>query len=209
MEARLTELERQLTRARRQVRTLLVALAVGAVGVTLALTWPHATAADPAPPGKGKAAPPDQMQGMFDLAVQQQKLRFDLDIVTKLLAKAEKEQMAGFDRVATPTESDYWESISDNVLHATATADMKAGELLLYHAPGIYRVKDIKPKLTTKGECWYFKPSRDIAAGKAFTIELIHDAPEELANVKAGFMPHTDRAHDPARAYKTKIHPLR
>ena len=78
--------------------------------------------------------------------------------------------------------------------------------MLLYHAPGIYRVKDIKPKLTTKGECWYFKPDRDIAAGKIFTIELIHDAPEESANVKAGFMPHTDRARDPGRAYATKIH---
>jgi len=114
--------------------------------------------------------------------------------------------MAGFDRVATPTGSDYWESISDNVVQATATADIKAGELLLYHAPGIYRVRDVKPKLTTQGECWYFKPDRGIAAGKAFTIELVHDAPEELANVKAGFAPHTERARDPGRAYTTKIH---
>lgn len=206
MEARLSELERQLSQARRQVRTLLTALVLAAVGVTVALTWPHATAADPVPPGKNKAAPPDRMQGLFDLAVRQQKLRFDLDVVTKLLAKAEKEQMAGFDRVATPTGSDYWESVSDNVVQATATADIKAGELLLYHAPGIYRVKDIKPELTTKGECWYFKPDRDVAAGKAFTIELVHDAPEELANVKAGLAPHTDRAREPGRAYTTKIH---
>jgi hypothetical protein len=206
MDARLTELERQLFRARRQVRSLLTALAVVVVGVAVALAWPHALAADPAPTGKGKAAPPDRMQELFDLSVRRHKLQFDLDTVTKLLAKAEKEQMAGFDRVATPTGSDYWESISDNVVLARATADIKAGELLLYHAPGIYRVKDAKPKLTTKGECWYFKPDRDIAAGQAFTIELIHDAPEELANVKAGFMPHTDRARDPARAYTTKIH---
>lgn len=206
MDARLTELERQLSRARRQVRSLLTALAVVVVGVGVALTRPHALAADPAPPGKDKAALPDRMQELFDLSARQQKLQSDLDVVTKLLAKAEKEQMAGFDRVATPTGSDYWESISDNVVIARATADIKAGELLLYHAPGIYRVKDIKPKLTTKGECWYFKPDRDIAAGKAFTIELIHDAPEELANVKAGFMPHTDRARAPARAYTTKIH---
>lgn len=206
METRLRELEQQLSRAHRQVRTLLTALIVAAAGIAVALTWPHATAADPAPPGKDKAAPPDRMQGLFDLAVRQQKLQFDLDVVTKLLAKAEKEQMAGFERVATPTGSDYWESISDNVVQATTTADIKAGELLLYHAPGVYRVKDIKPKLTTKGECWYFKSDRDIAAGKAFMIELIHDAPEELANVRAGFMPHTDRARDPARAYTTKIH---
>jgi hypothetical protein len=204
MQERLSELERQLSRSRRQVRTLIAVLVVAAAGTAVVLAWPHATAAEPVPAGKDKA--PDRMQGLFDLAVQQQKLRFDLDVITKLLAKAEKEQMAGFDRVATPTGSDYWESISDNVVQATATSDIKAGELLLYHAPGIYRVKDVRPKLTTKGECWYFKPDRDITAGKSFTIELIHDAPEELANVKAGFAPHTDRARDPARAYTTKIH---
>ena len=74
MDTRLTELERQLSRARRQVRTLLTALAVVVAGVGVALTWPHALAADPAPPGKGKAAPPDRMQGLFDLSVQQKKL---------------------------------------------------------------------------------------------------------------------------------------
>ena len=205
MEQRCYELEQQLSRARRQVRTLLAVLLTAVVGVTVALTWPHAVAAGQ-PPGKDKAAPPDRMQGLFDLAVRQQKLQFDLAVVTKLLEKAEKEQMAGFDRVATPTGSDYWESISDDVVRATATADIKAGELLLYHAPGIYRVKDVRPKLTTKGECWYFKPDRDIAAGKAFAIELVHDAPEEIANVKAGFAPHSDRARDPGRAYATKIH---
>jgi hypothetical protein len=203
MEQRCHELEQQLSRARRQVRTLLAVLLTAVVGVAVALTWPHAVAAGQ-PPGEDKAAPPDRMQGVFDLAVRRQKLQFDLAVVTKLLEKAEREQMAGFDRVATPTGSDYWESISDTVVRATA--DVTAGELLLYHAPGIYRVKDVRPKLTTRGECWYFKPDRDIAAGKAFTIELVHDAPEEIANVKAGFAPHSDRARDAARAYTTKIH---
>jgi hypothetical protein len=206
MEEQLRELERQLSRSCRQVRALLAVLIVAAAGLSLVLTRPHTLAAGQPPAGKDKAAPPDRLQELFDLAVRQQKLRSDLDVVTKLLAKAEKEQMAGFDRVATPTGSDYWESISDNVVQATSTSDIKAGELLLYHAPGIYRVKDVKPKLTTKGECWYFKPDRNISAGRAFTIELIHDAPEELANVKAGLAPHTDRARDPARAYTTKIH---
>jgi hypothetical protein len=195
MEEQCRGLERQSTRVRGQVRALLAVLLVAVVGTTAVLTRQHVVAADPAPGGKDRA--PDGMQGLFDLAVQQKKLQFDLDVVTKLLAKAEKERMAGFDRVATPTETEYWESISDNVMKAKATADIKAGELLLYHAPGIYRVKEVRPRLTTKGECWYFKPDRDIPAGKAFTIELVHDAPEELANVKAGFMPHTDRARDP------------
>src|SRR5262245_54935110 len=46
-------------------------------------------------PGKDRAAPPDRMQGLFDLAVRQQKLQFDLAVVTKLLEKAEKEQYGG------------------------------------------------------------------------------------------------------------------
>ena len=172
-----------------------------AVGLLAAVT---ALAAEPVP--AGKAAPtPDGMQEAFDLSVRQKRLRLELDGVEKLLAKAEKEQFAGFERVATPTGSDYSELLSDNVVYARATRDVRAGELLLYHAPGIYRVKDVRLKLTTKGECWYFRPDRAIAAGREFTIELIHDAPEEIANVAKGFAPHTDRARDPDRAYKTKI----
>lgn len=205
MEEQFKELERQLARARRRVRSLVVVLVAAAVGVPVVLSRPHATAADP-PPGRGKAPAPDGMQQLFDLAARQQKLRFDLQTVTKLVERAEKEQMGGFDRVGTPTETEYWESISDNVVRATATADVRAGELLLYHAPGLYRVKGARPKLTTTGECWYFKPNRDIPTGGTFVIELIHDAPEELANVKAGLSPHTDRARDPERAYATKIH---
>ena len=43
----------------------------------------------------------------------------------------------------------------------------------------------------------------------ALTGELIHDAPEELANVTLGFAPRSDRARDPGLAYKTKIHLVR
>jgi hypothetical protein len=204
----LKEPERRLARARRQVRCLFAVL-LAAVGATVAalVFRPDAASAQPNPADKGKDAPTASgMQNLFDLSARRNKLQFELQVVEKLIEKAEKEQFAGFERVATPTGSDYWESISDNVVYAKAARDIQADELLLYHAPGIYRVKESKPKVTTKGECWYFRPDRKIAAGQAFTIELIHDAPEELANVKLGFAPHTDRARDPARAYKTKIH---
>jgi hypothetical protein len=158
-------------------------------------------------PDTGKtASSPSNMQEAFDLSARRNKLLLELQNVEKRLEKAEKEAFAGFERVATPTGSDYWESISDNVVYAKAMRDIQKDELLLYHAPGIYSVKGLKPKLMTKGECWYFRPDRKIAAGQAFTIELIHDLPEEVEKVKKGFAPHTDRARDPARAYGTRIH---
>jgi hypothetical protein len=172
--------------------------------------WPFGRARQPLAVDKDKPAPsPSGMQELFDLSVKRNKLQFELQVVEKLLDKTEQEQFASFERIATPTGSDYWESISDNVVFAKATKDIAPNELLLYHSPGIYRVKESKPKLTTKGECWYFRPDRKIVAGQEFTIELIHDAPEEIENVKKGFAPHTDRARDPARAYKTRIHVTR
>jgi hypothetical protein len=117
----------------------------------------------------------------------------------------EKAAFAGFDRVADPTGTDYWESISDTVLFATARRDIRKGELLLYHAPGIYRVRDSRPKLTTKGECWYFRPDRDIKTGQRVTIARVYDAPEEIALAAQGLFPLTDRARDPERPYNTKI----
>jgi hypothetical protein len=165
--------------------------------------WPLAAADKPGPKGR---------QELFDLSAQRKKLALDRELIDKQLAaidkrlaELEKVEFAGFDRVADPTGTDYWESISDTVLFATARQDIGKGELLVYHAPGIYRVKDSKPKLSTKGECWYFRPDRDIKKGQRMTIELIYDAPEEIALVAKGFAPLTDRARDPERPYHTKI----
>jgi len=164
---------------------------------------PLAAADAPGPKGR---------QELFDLSAQRKKLALDRELIDKQLAaidkrlaELEKVEFAGFDRVADPTGTDYWESISDTVLFATATQDIRKGELLVYHAPGIFRVKDSKPKLTTKGECWYFRPDRDIKKGQRMTIELVYDAPEEIALAAKGFFPSTDRARDPERPYHTKI----
>lgn len=145
------------------------------------------------------------MQEMFDLSARRTKTLLELDFINKRLATLEKEHLSKFERIAEPTGSDYWESISDDVVSARASENISSGELLLYHVPGIYRVKNSKPKLITKGNCWYFRPNRDIRKGQEFSIVLIHDAPEELKNVAQGFMPHSSRARDPERAYKTKI----
>ena len=145
-------------------------------------------------------------QELFDLSAKRARLQLELAMTDKRLAGLESEEFADFDRVADPTGTDYWESISDTVLFATACEDIRKGELLLYHAPGIYRVKDVQPKLTTKGECWYFRPDRDIAQSDRFTIVLVYDDPEEIALQAKGFFPLTDRARDPGRPYTAEIH---
>lgn len=146
------------------------------------------------------------MQELFDLRVRQTRLKLELDYVEKRMAALEKEQFARFDRVADPIGSEYWESVSDMVLKAKANQNIRSDELLLYHAPGIYRVGDSRPKLRTKGECWYFRPDRDIRKGEEFSVVLVYDAPEELELKAKGFFPLTSRARDPERAYKTEIH---
>lgn len=180
---------------------LLHSLAVVLLG--LFTLWPLAAADAPSPQGH---------QELFDLSEQRRKLILErefldkrLAAIDKQLAELEKVEFACCDRVADPTGTDYWESISDTVLLATAKQDIGKGELLLYHAPGIYRVKDSKPKLTTNGECWYFRPDRDIKQGQRMTIERVYDAPEEIALEAQGFFPLTDRARDPDRPYNTKI----
>ena len=170
----------------------------------LLVYWPLAAADAPSSEGR---------QELFGLSAQRNKLALERELIDrrlaaldKRLAELEKVEFAGFDRVADPTGTDYWESISDTVLFATARQDIRKNELLLYHAPGIYRVNDVKPKLTTKGECWYFRPCRAIAKSQRFTIVLVYDAPEEIELKAKGFFPLTDRARDPDRPYTAEIH---
>ncbi len=89
------------------------------------------------------------------------------------------------------------------VLSATATSDIKKGELLLYHANGVYRTEGSFAKLETKSEGWYFKTAKPINKSDRFVVSCIQDSPEEIQNVKNGFMPNSDRARNPIRPYKT------
>jgi hypothetical protein len=86
---------------------------------------------------------PDGWQKLFDLSAERNKLALERELIEKRLAKIDKRlaglenvEFAQFERVANPTASDYWESISDTVLLANASRDIVKGELLVYHAPG-------------------------------------------------------------------------
>lgn len=91
------------------------------------------------------------------------------------------------------------------ILYANATGDIRENELLLFYASAVYRTQGSFPKLTTTGAGWYFRPNRDVPSGSRFVVACIQDAPEEIRNVKNGYMPNSDRARDPSRAYNTQI----
>ena len=91
------------------------------------------------------------------------------------------------------------------ILYATATSDINRNELLLFHAGAVYRTKGSFPRLTTTGVGWYFRPNQVVRKSERFVVACIQDAPEEIENVKRGYMPDSDRARDPARPYRTRI----
>jgi hypothetical protein len=91
------------------------------------------------------------------------------------------------------------------ILYATSIDDIAANELLLFHADRVYRTGTSFQKLATTGEGWYFRPKVDIRKGSKFVVACIQDAPEEIENVRNGFMPNSDRARDPNRPYRTEI----
>jgi len=91
------------------------------------------------------------------------------------------------------------------ILFATSSDDIAAGELLLFHAGHVYRTRGRFRKLATTGAGWYFRPNVDIPKGTRFVVACIQDAPEEIDNVRKGFMPDSDRARDPKRAYRTQV----
>jgi hypothetical protein len=75
----------------------------------------------------------------------------------------------------------------------------------LFHAGRVYRTHGLIRKLTTTGTGWYFKPNVNIPEGTKFVVACIQDAPEEIQNVKSGFMPNSNRARQPDRPYRTEI----
>ena len=70
---------------------------------------------------------PDGMQALFDLAVRLNRARlnrvpqFDRAALVKEIERAEREQMGGFDRVATPTASGYGASLSTSAASTCST----------------------------------------------------------------------------------------
>ena len=91
------------------------------------------------------------------------------------------------------------------ILYARSTTAISANELLLFHAGDIYRTTGVFRPLSTNGQGFYFRPNTEVAAGSQFVVTCLQDEPEEIANVKNGFMPNSDRARDPNRAYRTRL----
>jgi hypothetical protein len=91
------------------------------------------------------------------------------------------------------------------ILDATCVDDIAANELLLFHADRVYRTSGTFRTLATVGEGWYFRPNVDIPNGSRFVVACVQDAPEEIENVRNGFMPNSVRARDPDRPYSTEI----
>lgn len=91
------------------------------------------------------------------------------------------------------------------VVYASATVRIEKDELLLFHAGDIYRTSGEFTPLKTTGAGLFFRPDREIAANKKFRVFCIQDAPEEIENVKNGFIPDSDRARKPNRAYETEV----
>ncbi len=153
------------------------------------------------------AAPPDpgRLQELFDLSARRRQLELQLEYIDRRIAELEKQQFSDFERVADPIGSDYWESISDTVLYAKATRNIAEDELLLYHAPGIYRVKGVRPTLTTDGECWYFRPDREIREGEEFTVIPMRVTEDVRASEPEGSAPLAVMGSDPDRPLKAEI----
>lgn len=131
--------------------------------------------------------------------------------IQKRLEAIERSELGQFERVAGDAvlecseEPQYGQGSYGIILYAGATGDIRENELLLYYASAVYRSKGAFPKLTTTGAGWYFRPNRDIPSGSKFVVACIQDAPEEIQNVSSGYMPDSDRARDPSRAYNTQI----
>ncbi|MCM2373426.1 hypothetical protein [Aporhodopirellula aestuarii] len=138
-------------------------------------------------------------------------IEFRLAEIATRLETIHRNELGPFERVAEGAglecheEPLYGESSYGIILYAVATGDISAGELLLFHAEGVYRTTGSFQPLTTDGQGFYFHPNANIPKGERFVVACIQDAPDEIENVKNGFMPDSDRARDPRHAYQTRV----
>ncbi len=158
------------------------------------------------------------LQEIHDLCAEKTRLRIHhppdhprFDEIERRLAGIHEEEMGEYEPVADRASLDcseepaYGQPSYGVILRAIAIDNIRANELLLFHADRVYRSQGSFRKLNTDAEGWYFRPNADIPRGKRFVVACIQDAPEEIQNVKNGFMPNSDRARDPNRPYATQI----
>ena len=170
------------------------------------------------------AAPPKAdsinaaLQEIHDLCAERTRLRIHhrkghprFAEIERRIAEIHGQALSEFEAVATDAVLEcselpmYGQPSYGVILYATSSDDIAANELLLFHADRVYRTRGSFQKLTTTGEGWYFRPEVDIPQGSKFVVACIQDAPEEIENVRNGFMPNSDRARDPDRPYRTEI----
>jgi len=134
-----------------------------------------------------------------------------LTAISSRLQEIHDKELGQFERVAEHAalacseEPRYGQPSYEIILDAKSIRPIRANELLLFHAGGVYRTQGEFQPLRSTGQGFYFRPNVNVPNGQQFTVACIQDAAEEIANVKNGFMPNSDRARDPGRPYRTQI----
>jgi hypothetical protein len=217
------------------MQKLAVLLCVAGVYVAVILSGDNAPRSKPVAVDEKPAVPTDSvLQEMHDLRAELTRLDLKLRYYKSVIKREPKQradheekhkkvseqivaihnhietiqetELPGFERVTAYAALDCSEEESYAIiLRASATARIAKDELLLFHAGDIYRTSGEFTPLKTTDAGFYFRPDREIAANKKFRVFCIQDAPEEIENVKNGFMPDSDRARKPNRAYQTQV----
>jgi serine/threonine protein kinase len=99
----------------------------------------------------------------------------------------------------------YGQSSYGVIVYAQTTERIQMDELLLFHAGALYRTRGTICPLRTTGSGFFLRPNVGIPADRHIALACIQDAEEENENVNNGFMPDSDRARNPSRAYRANV----
>ena len=100
----------------------------------------------------------------------------------------------------------YGQSSYGVIVYANTLDRIQKDELLLFHAGSLYRTRGTIRPLRTTGNGFFLRPNVAIPSGKHIALSCIQDAEEERENVKNGFMPDSNRARNPSRAYRANVY---
>jgi len=138
-------------------------------------------------------------------------LKQRLTTIANRIEKIHNTELASFEKVAenaglaNSEEPRFGQPSYGIILYATSVRDIDANELLMFHGDWVYRTNGEFAALDSPSAGWYFRPNVDIPKGTRFVVACHQDAPEEIENVKQGYMPNSDRARSPNRPYRTEI----
>ena len=100
----------------------------------------------------------------------------------------------------------YGQSSYGVIVYAKTLDRIQKDELLLFHAGSLYRTRGTIRPLRTTGNGFFLRPNVAIPSGRHIAMSCIQDAEEERENVKNGFMPDSNRARNPSRAYRANVY---